>query len=73
MVVDAIMEIDNPALKFLDDIESKLKDRFSGYLVVAFDGDKIYHVFNSNVTAYGMAKFIEKEIEKDWDKEDLCI
>lgn len=50
--------------------EKNLMDRFGNYLIVAMDGDKIYRRYNSSISAMGMIKFVEAEIQKGWNTDE---
>ncbi len=51
---------------FLKDIEAKLKDRCSDYLLVCIHDEKTWDIYSSQTNAYGMAKMVEKDIENEW-------
>lgn len=52
----------------LNEIESKLKDRFTHYMIVVMDGEEIMHCLDSKVVARGMIEYIANEISQDWQR-----
>ena len=63
-------EYSNPS--FMDEIEDKLKDRSSDYLVVCIHDDKVYYRYSSKISSYGMAAMILESVSDEWrnDNED---
>ena len=60
---------DKHTARLLDEVESKLKDRFTHYLVLAMDGDLIYNCYDSKIVARGMAEYIIDEIRNEQKEE----
>ena len=51
---------------FLDEIENKLKDRATDYLIVCMHDDKMFYRYSSKIATYGMASYIKAEIKNEW-------
>jgi len=62
-------EYSNP--NFMDEIENKLKDRSSDYLVICIHDDKVYYRYSSKVSSYGMAALILENITDEWHTEGI--
>jgi len=64
------MDIDPQTKIVLDKIENLLKDRFNGYVLVASDGEDVYHLFSSQIFAKGSSSYLETMINNQWCEED---
>lgn len=51
------------ALKKMENICS---DRFTNYLIVVMDGDKVYSTYSSGVMAVGAAQYVIDNMRQDW-------
>ena len=51
-------------------MESIAKDRFTHYIICGIDGEEIMWCTDSKVSGYGMAKYLAREIEKNWDDDE---
>ena len=60
---DAMTDPDFPAI--LTEIENKLKDRFSDYLVVVTDHEKVYALNSSNTTALGLGLYAHLKAKQE--------